>query len=163
MRTAIILIPIVLAAGLFLSTKVGSVGKNIILPGINIQERIAYHASQWSLDPALVKAFARVESNFNPMAKNPSDPSYGLIQITPALAYDYGLIINYKNPSVFEIEQMMEINNNLSVGCWFLNHLSKYSFQQMVMSYNVGETGYKNGVRNHDYFNKIRGYYEEYS
>ena len=164
MRTAIILIPVVLVVGLFLSTKVGSLGKDIILPGIDVQERIAYHAAQWRLDPALVKAFAKVESNFNPKAKNPSDPSYGLMQITPALAYDYGgLIRNWRAPTILEIEMIMDINNNLSVACWFLDHLSKYPFQQMVMSYNVGETGYKNGVRNWDYFNKVRGYYEDFS
>jgi len=165
MKTALVLIPVVLAVGLILSTKMGMVGKDIILPGagVDVQERIAYHANQWGLELALVKAVARVESNFNPKAKNPSDPSYGLMQITPGLAYDYGLIKNYKNPTQTEIDWMMDINNNLSVACDFMYRLNKYSFQQKVMSYNVGEQGYKNGYRNWDYFNKVRGYYEKYS
>lgn len=163
MRTALILIPVVLAAGLFLSTKMGAVGKDIILPNIDVQERIKYHAGQWRLDSSLVKAFAKVESNFNPMAKNPSDPSYGLMQITPGLAYDFGLIVNYKNPSALEIEWIMAVDNNLTVACDFLNRLRKYPYQQMIMSYNVGEAGYKQGRRNYDYFNKVRKYHESYS
>lgn len=158
-----ILIPVAaLMAALFLVTKISS--SEVVAPvGIDVQERIAYHASKWRLDPALVKAFAKVESNFNPKAKNPSDPSYGLMQITPGLVYDYGLIRDPVNPSATEIGWMMDIDNNLSVACDFLDHLSKYPFQQQVMSYNVGEAGYKNGRRNWDYFNKVSEYYESYN
>ena len=85
------------------------------------------------------------------------------MQITPGLAYDYGLIKNYKNTSQTEIDWMMDINNNLSVASDFMYRLDKYSFQQKVMSYNVGEQGYKNGYRNWDYLEKVRGYYEKYS
>lgn len=162
MRAVLIVIPLVIAMGIFLVTKMGM--SEIVSPvSVDVQERIAYHAEQWRLEPALVKAIAKVESNFNPAAKNPSDPSYGLMQITPALAYDYGgLVRDYQTPSDLEIEMIMDINNNLSVACWFLNHLSKYDFQQQIMSYNVGERGYKDGRRNVSYYNKARGYYESY-
>ena len=165
MRFAVVLIPVILAVSLFLSVRMGMVGKDIVFPGpgIDVQDKIAYHANFWNLEKALVKAIARKESNFDPKAKNPSDPSFGLMQITPGLAYDYGGIIrNWKNPSESEIEMLMDIDNNLTVGCWFLNHLGKYGFQQQVMSYNVGERGYKDGRRNYGYYNKVRGYYESY-
>jgi len=160
-----LIVPITLIALLYLAKVAGTVGKDFVLPGVSVdvQERIEYHANQWGLEVALVKAVAKVESNFNPKAKNPLDPSYGLMQITPILAYDYGLIKNYKNPSQTEIDWMMDINNNLTVACDFMNRLNKYSFQQKVMSYNVGEQGYKNGYRNWDYLDKIKGYYEKYS
>ena len=171
MKSAIVFIPVILAVGLFLSTKMGMIGSDFILPGagVDVQERIAYHADQWGLEKALVKAFARVESNFNPKAINYEksssayDDSIGLMQITPALAYDYGLIRDWRNPSETEIEWMFEINNNLAVACDYIKHLSKYDFQQQIMSYNVGERGYKEGRRNYDYYNKVRGYYEKYS
>ncbi|GAH74686.1 unnamed protein product, partial [marine sediment metagenome] len=54
-------------------------------------------------------------------------------------------------------------DNNLTVACWFLNHLGKYDFQQQIMSYNVGERGYKDGRRNYSYYDKVRGYYETYN
>jgi soluble lytic murein transglycosylase-like protein len=160
---ALFFVPVVIVALIFLATKFGTGG--IIPPkaSIDVQERIAYHASQWGLEVALVKAIAKVESNFNPAAKNPSDPSYGLMQITPALAYDYGgLVRDYQSPSDLEIEMIMDINNNLSVACWFLDRLERYSFDQQVQSYNVGETGYKRGYRNYDYLEKVRSYYEQY-
>jgi len=161
-----LIIPVALITLLYLAKVACNVGSDIILPGagIDVQERISYHAAQWGLEVALVKAFAKVESNFNPKAKNPDDPSFGLMQITPGLAYDYGGIIrNWKNPSESEIEMLMDIDNNLTVACWFLNRLGKYDFQQQIMSYNVGERGYKDGRRNYSYFNKVRGYYETYS
>lgn len=159
-----LIIPVALITLLYLVKVAGSVGSDIILPGpgIEVQERIAYHANQWGLNVAFVKAFAKVESNFNPKVKNPLDPSYGLMQITPTLAYDFGLIRDWRNPSKTEIDWMMEINNNLTVACDFIKHLSKYDLQQQIMSYNVGERGYKDGRRNVSYYNKVRGYYESY-
>jgi soluble lytic murein transglycosylase-like protein len=39
------------------------------------------HGRQKGLDPMLLKAIAIVESSENPNAKNPADPSYGLMQL----------------------------------------------------------------------------------
>ncbi len=165
MKTALILIPIIFGAGLFLSTKVGGAG--IIFP--NVQNRIAFYAKANDLPKPLVKAFAKTESNFNPKARNNErsledyDDSIGLMQITPALAFDYGLITNYRNPTEYEIRKMFDIDNNLDVACRHIKYLHKYPFSQMVQSYNVGETGYKNGVRNRDYLYKVRGHYESFN
>ena len=162
MRLALVLIPFIFASILVLSNRLGGMG-TIVSPGIDVQAKIAHYASEWRLETALVKAVAKVESNFNPMAKNALDPSYGILQVTPGLAYDYGLIKDWKNPSGLEIEMIYDIDNNLSIGCWFMARLhSKYGFDQAVQSYNVGEAGYKNGRRNHDYLNKVRKYYESY-
>ena len=164
MKTTLILIPVVLGVGLFLSTKLGSAG---VLS--SVQERIAYHAKVNDVPVSLIKAFAKVESNFNPKARNfeksagAFDDSIGLMQITPALAFDYGLITQYKNPTQIEISKMFNINNNLNVACRHLKYLHKYPFSQMVQSYNVGEQGYLNGVRNRDYLYKVRDYYESYN
>ena len=119
------------------ASKQGVFGSNLTP---ELESLIVSKAKEWKLSPALVKAHARVESNFNPMAKNPSDPSYGLMQITPALAYDYGLITNYISPSELEVEMIFNIDNNLSIACWFMSRLhSRYGFDQAVQSYNVGE------------------------
>jgi len=124
---------------------------------------IIYKANQWGLEPALVKAIARVESNFNPSARNPADPSYGLMQITPGLAFDYGLISDWKDPSPSEISQIYNLNNNLDVACWYLAHLmSIRNFDVAIQMYNVGQAGYRNGMRNYDYLNKVRSHYETY-
>ncbi len=162
---ALALIPAVVIAGLLISKRVRDVGQDIILPEINIQELITEKAKHWSLEPALVKAFCKVESNFDQEAKNPSDPSYGLMQITPILAQDYGLVRSYRNVTNAEIATLLEPSKNLDVGCWYLSRLmGLYSFDQAVQMYNVGITGYIiNGARNSDYLEKIKVYYEQYS
>jgi len=161
---ALVLIPFAFAALLYLSNRMGVMGSIVERSGVDVQAKIAHWANEWRLDPALVKAVARVESNFNPMAKNPSDPSYGLMQITPALAYDYGLITDPDYQSGLEVEMIYNVDNNLSIGCWFLSRLmNKYEFDRAVQSYNVGERGYFLGRRNPDYLNKVRRYYEEYN
>jgi len=124
---------------------------------------IVYKANQYGVDPPLIKAIARVESNFNIRAKNPADPSYGLMQITPALAYDYGLISDWRDPSFYEIERIYDVNNNLDVACRHIAHLMNIrNFDVAIQMYNVGQAGYRNGVRNYDYLNKVRSHYETY-
>ena len=136
-------------------------GKKGLTP--ELERLMADKADKWGADRALVKAIARVESNFNPEAKNPADPSYGLMQITPILAQDYSLVKDYKNPSWLEIEKIYDVENNLDVACWFLAHLTRIRpFDSAVQMYNVGQTGYMKGVRNYSYLNKVRSYYDKY-
>lgn len=42
--------------------------------------------AQYGVDPTLVMAVIQVESGYNPSAVNPTDPSYGLMQMLPATA-----------------------------------------------------------------------------
>ena len=139
-----------------------------ILPGEKgltpeLERLMVSKADQYGVDRALVKAIAKKESNFNPRAKNPADPSYGLMQITPILAQDYGLVKDYRNPSSFEIERLYDLDNNLYVGCSQLAHLTRIRpFDVAVQMYNVGQAGYMNGARNYDYLGKVRSYYEKY-
>lgn len=42
--------------------------------------------ARYAVDPALVMAVIQVESSYNPRAVNPSDPSYGLMQMLPSTA-----------------------------------------------------------------------------
>lgn len=129
-----------------------------------LESLIISKAKEWDLSPALVKAHAKVESGFNVMAKNPSDPSYGLMQITPGLAYDYGLITHHENLSRHEIDRILDVKNNLNVACWYIRNLRiKYSFDEAVQMYNVGEAGYNKGIRNLTYLEKVKRYYNEYS
>ena len=54
----------------------------IITPqGQSLDELYDKWGNIYGVDPMLLKAIAKVESNENPKAKNPNDPSYGLMQI----------------------------------------------------------------------------------
>jgi soluble lytic murein transglycosylase len=117
---------------------------------------------KYDIEPALVKAIIKVESDFNPKAKNPSDPSYGLMQITPAVAYDYG-VISSTRPTLSEVERMMIPSINVDMGARFLSYLGKrLSLSGQIQAYNVGYTGYLKGVRNYPYYEKVLKYYTIY-
>ena len=131
--------------------------------GYDLEPLMRFYADHYSIEYALVKAVAKVESNLNQDAKNPSDPSYGLMQITPILAQDYGYVKDWKNPTPAEIAALMNVNNNLDIGCHYLSDLLEdFLFEEAVQMYNVGRSGYLNGKRNYDYLDKVRKYYEIY-
>jgi len=126
-------------------------------------ELIILKSNKYSLDPAMVKATIKVESDFDPQAKNPKDPSYGLMQITPGLAYDYGLLTRTSPLSFNEEVLLFNPSNNIDVGCWNLSRLSKkYQSDVAIQMYNVGETGYLSGKRASSYLNKVKSYIEKY-
>lgn len=155
----------ILILGVFLFAKTPMVKKLMggkLTPELN--NLIEYKAQRWGVDPALIKAHAFVESSFNPEAQNPADPSYGLMQITPALAYDYGLIVNWKKPSNFELELIYKVENNLDVACWFIAELHRQlDFDGAIQAYNVGLRGYREGRRNSTYLKRVKKYYAKYS
>jgi soluble lytic murein transglycosylase-like protein len=135
-----------------------------------IEEWIIYVSGIWGIEAALVKAVVKVESNFNPLAKNKDVPfqayvsSYGLMQITMALAQDYGYVKVCTSPTMAELSKVMGIEVNLTIGTRFLKYLlSKNSFDIAVQMYNVGERGYNVlGRRATDYLMKVTRYYNEY-
>lgn len=135
-----------------------------------ILTRIESKANYWGLEPALVKAVVWKESNFNPNALNYErswesfDDSFGLMQISPALAQDYGLIKDYKNLTWTDKRAMFDIENNLNVGCEYMSRLHrKYPFDVAVQMYNTGEYGYNSGVRNFEYLHKVKVQYGIYN
>ena len=129
----------------------------------DLDAMIYYAANKYRVDPALVKAVAMVESSLNPYAKNPTDPSWGLMAVMPILAEDFGIVRDWHNPSDAEIAMIRDPQTNLNIGAWHLNRLlEKYTFDESVQMYNVGETGYRNGRRNLDYLSKVKRWYDVY-
>lgn len=163
-----IMIAAVLAALVVLPKKAGAMTETKVLSPDSTEALIVENAKRFALDAALIKAFIRVESNFDRNAVNPIGPgntvvSYGLMQITPALAEDYGLVHEYQNVTEAEIAMMMQPATNVRIGSWHVARLFKlYTFEEAVQMYNVGVTGYRNGRRNADYLAKITRWYNEY-
>ena len=132
-------------------------------PVSSIDSMITYAANQYHVDAALVKAVAMTESSLNPNAVNPSDPSYGLMQVMPILAEDFGIVKDYHNPTDAEIAMIREPQTNLRIGAWFLSKLlAKYNVETSIEMYNVGEHGWLEGRRNPAYVAKVKGYYDEF-
>lgn len=122
-------------------------------------------AGTYGLDPNLIKAIIKTESNFNAQAINPNDPSWGLCQITPGLAQDFGLVENAQNLTQEDIEAIMNPENNIEVCCWFISSLENkgYPFDEYIQMYNVGESGFLHGKRNLKYLKKVRENFDHFS
>lgn len=98
-------------------------------------------AEKYNLEPELILAMMKVESNFNPNAR--SSCSSGILQI-----HDIHNVAN-----VFDLKTNIEYSSNL------LASLKKESktLEQMLGKYNYGSAGYRNYVR------KYKTYTTEYS
>jgi hypothetical protein len=87
-------------------------------------------AREHGVDPALVRAVIRVESDFHPSAVSPAGAK-GLMQLMPATAAHYGV------QDIFDVEQ------NIRGGVRFLRHLKERygdSLRLVLAAYNAGET-----------------------
>jgi hypothetical protein len=87
-------------------------------------------AARYGLDPSLVHAIVKAESNYNPHAVSPAG-AVGLMQVMPATAADYG---------VTSTQDLFDATINARTGTRHLKRLlGKYSTGKAVMAYNAGE------------------------
>lgn len=104
------------------------------------------------LDPDFAQAIAEVESGYNPNAINPRDPSYGVMQLTMAVAKHY-------NPNIKDRITIMNPVENILAGVRFLADLRrKYPnafLSDIAEMYNLGETKFRKGFRNPRYSDKV--------
>ncbi|MDD5557723.1 MAG: lytic transglycosylase domain-containing protein [bacterium] len=77
---------------------------------------IAAAAERHGLDPLLVKAVIRRESNFDPRALG-GKGEIGLMQVTPTVGREYAA--SRKRP-YFKAERLFDPTLNIEVGCWYL-------------------------------------------
>ena len=130
-----------------------------------LDDMILAAANRYGTEAALVKAIVKVESDFDSSAVNPSDPSYGLMQITPSVAADYGLVKDPYNPSAGELTLLMDPQMNLNIGSWLLHRLlfqTGGDFDTAVQMYNEGPANYRAGKRVPDYLAKVKEAYDAY-
>ncbi len=97
------------------------------------EEKIYRISSKYGVDPNLVKAIIKVESNFNSVAIS-NKGAKGLMQLMEETARDYGVY----SDEVFDPEK------NLTAGIRHLKRLiNKYginNLQKVLAAYNAGET-----------------------
>ena len=123
----------------------------------SFDELISQAAMRYGVDENLVRAIIKQESNYDPNAENPFDPSYGLMQITAGAATDYGL-------TDLSPEKLKDPQTNLLCGTWYLAHfLDRYDLDASIQMYNEGEGNYLQGKRVPDYLAKVKGYLDDYN
>jgi soluble lytic murein transglycosylase-like protein len=88
-------------------------------------------AGDWTLY-ALIKATIAAESGWNPGAINPSDPSYGLMQVTPTTARFYA-------PAITP-DDLLDPYTNIVIGSAYLRDLYRtHTLPDAVAMYNSGK------------------------
>ncbi|MFD2273171.1 lytic transglycosylase domain-containing protein [Undibacterium arcticum] len=103
-------------------------------------------ASDFALEPALLKAIMAAESGFDPLAVSPKG-AIGLMQVMPATAERYGVQADRKH----SIEQKLsDPKTNIRLAARYLRDLQQLfpSKQElMIASYNAGEGAVQKNTR----------------
>ncbi|MBZ9688258.1 lytic transglycosylase domain-containing protein [Clostridium estertheticum] len=101
------------------------------------EDHIVKYSQRYNVDPLLVAAVIKVESNFNEKAISPRG-AYGLMQIMP----DTGLWIA-KNMKLkdYKEEKLYDNEINIAMGCWYINNLNTEfngDIELVLAAYNGG-------------------------
>jgi soluble lytic murein transglycosylase len=98
---------------------------------------IENYSQKYNLNPYLVAAVIKTESNFNPQAKSPKD-AYGLMQITSSTGKWAAQEMKMDS---FSVGQLTEPEYNIRMGCWYLDNLKKEfggNMDLVIAAYNGG-------------------------
>lgn len=99
---------------------------------------IERYCVKYKLDPLLVKAIIKAESNFNPSARSKKGAA-GLMQIMPSTAKEIAEVyLGYKD---FKEESLYEPETNIMIGACYVKLLSSAfdnNINLMLASYNAG-------------------------
>jgi soluble lytic murein transglycosylase-like protein len=111
-------------------------------PYLNIIHRVA---NAYQLNPELIKAIVKVESNYNPRAVSPKG-AQGLMQLMPATAKRFGV------SDVFDPEE--NIRGGVKFLCYLFDEFGENNLELVLAGYNAGEEAVRK------YGNKIPPYGE---
>jgi soluble lytic murein transglycosylase-like protein len=95
-------------------------------------------ATEFSLDPALLKAVMAAESGFNPAAVS-NKGAIGLMQVMPATAERYGMQSDRKKSVA---QKLADPKTNIRLGARYLRDLHQlfpHKLELVLASYNAGE------------------------
>lgn len=120
---------------------------------------ISKAANKFKIDPALIKAIIKAESNFNHDAVSPVG-ARGLMQLMPATAY------------ALQVDDVFHPENNIEGGARYLRYLLntyRGNLELTLAAYNAGETAvakYNNSVppfrETQNYIIRVKSYYESF-
>lgn len=108
-----------------------------LLYPIEYKETIIKHGQINNIDPLLIAALIKTESNFEPQAESRKGAK-GLMQITPATGEWIAKTINMSN---YEENMLFDPEVNILLGSWYVKHLRDYyksSFELVFAAYNGG-------------------------
>ncbi|MDD2524217.1 MAG: lytic transglycosylase domain-containing protein [Endomicrobiaceae bacterium] len=98
---------------------------------------VTKYSIQYNIDPLLVKAVIKAESNFNPLAKSKKG-AIGLMQLMPSTGKEVAAYLGYKD---FKEDRLYEPEVNIMLGTYYLKILSAMfnnNTNLVLASYNAG-------------------------
>ena len=104
---------------------------------IKYDNHIAKYSQRYNVDPCLVVAIIKAESNFNEKAVSHRG-AYGLMQIMPDTAIWIAKNMELKD---YKIENLYDNEINIAMGCWYINNLNKEfngDVDLVIAAYNGG-------------------------
>ena len=114
------------------------------------------YAKRYDLDAALAFAVIHTESYFNPKARSDA-PAYGLMQLVPTSGGRAAYLYVYKKDKVLPPSYFYVPEQNVELGCAYLNSLRTYWFKGVedeqkatyciVASYNTGAGNVSRAIR----------------
>ena len=124
-------------------------------PEKQVNEWVLNASRVTGVSAAQIKAIMYIESRGNPNAVNPSDPSFGLMQLILPTARAFG------GERITQEILLADPQLNTTLGARFLAELEeKFSrslpFSEWAVAYNLGEPKFRRGVRNPDYRARVK-------
>lgn len=108
-----------------------------LLYPMEYKEIIIKHGQIHNIDPLLLAALIKTESNFEPQAESRKGAK-GLMQVTPATGEWIAMSIGISN---FKEDMLFDPETNILLGSWYVEHLTDYykgSFELTFAAYNGG-------------------------
>ena len=117
---------------------------------IKYETQIVKYSQRYKVDPHLVAAVIKAESNFNEKAVS-NRGAYGLMQIMPDTAMWIAENMEFKD---FKVEKLYDTEINIAMGCWYINNLNNEfngNIDLVLAAYNGGRGNVKKWLKNKAY------------
>ncbi|OPJ63741.1 lytic transglycosylase domain-containing protein [Clostridium oryzae] len=110
---------------------------------------ISRYAKEYNIDPYLVAAVIKAESNFKSRAVSHKN-AIGLMQITDSTAKWIAQKMGMKD---YTIASLNEEETNIKMGCWYLNNLNEefHDVNLVLAAYNAGRGNVNNWLKDEKY------------
>lgn len=117
---------------------------------IKYESQIVTYSKRYDVDPYLVAAVIRTESNFDERAVSHTG-AYGLMQVMPDTALWIAGNMKLKD---FNTEKSFDPEINIAMGCWYLHDLNNEfngDLELVLAAYNGGRGNVKKWLKNKEY------------
>ena len=146
----LLIVVIVLIAVLTILAVSTSLFDNTLSEDLNIEYRdlIRKYAKAYDLDPFLVAAVIRTESNFRPTVMSHMN-AHGLMQLLPETAE----WISQRRGEEYDESRITEPEYNVDLGCYYLRYLKDEfgSWELALAAYNGGPGNVRQWLENEEY------------